>query len=185
MEVALANEGRLIERAKADPAQFAAVYDHYYSRVYTFVRYRVVDPATADDLTSDIFTTAFSRLSSYRPDRAPFAAWLFGIARNTVNSHFRRARYRRWLGLDAAGEQPDRSPQPDEAAARREQAHDLLQAVGRLSDREQEVLALKFAGGLTNRTIAELTGLSESNVGVTVYRAIRRLRADLNEENES
>lgn len=49
-----------------------------------------------------------------------------------------------------------------------------------LSDRERDLIALKFAAGLTNRRIAELTGLSENNVGVILYRAVQRLRVELN-----
>ena len=52
--------------------------------------------------------------------------------------------------------------------------------MSRLSHRERDLIGLKFAGGLTNRRIAALTGLSESNVGVILYRAVRRLRTELN-----
>ena len=51
-----------------------------------------------------------------------------------------------------------------------------------LSDREQEIIALKFAGGLKNRQIAEILGLSPGNVGTILYRAMRRLRRRLTEE---
>ncbi|MFQ6101807.1 MAG: RNA polymerase sigma factor [Anaerolineae bacterium] len=51
--------------------------------------------------------------------------------------------------------------------------------MARLSDRERDLIGLKFAAGLPNRRIAELTGLSENNVGVILYRAVRRLRAEL------
>ncbi len=54
-----------------------------------------------------------------------------------------------------------------------------MAAIGRLDERAQELLALKFTAGLTNRQIAKTTGLSASNVGVTLYRVIRRLRAEL------
>jgi DNA-directed RNA polymerase specialized sigma24 family protein len=63
---------------------------------------------------------------------------------------------------------------------RNETRAELLAAVPRLEDRERDLIALKFAAGLTNRRIAEITGLSESNVGVILYRAVRRLRAELN-----
>ena len=71
------------------------------------------------------------------------------------------------------------TPPPEEIAERDESRSELLEAVARLSERERELVALKFAAGLTHRTIAELTGLSEGNVGVILYRAVRRLRAVL------
>ena len=70
-------------------------------------------------------------------------------------------------------------PQPEEVAIRDETRAELLAAVARMSDRERDLIALKFAAGLTNRRIAKLTGLNESNVGVILYRAMRRLRAEL------
>ena len=63
--------------------------------------------------------------------------------------------------------------------AGREERDRLLAALARLPARERDLIGLKFAAGLTNRRIADLTGLTESNVGVILYRTIRRLRTDL------
>lgn len=88
---ALKNEPALIDRAKADPAEFEAIYEFYFARIYNYARYRVMDGSTADDLTSDIFETVLARLFTYDPERGPFGPWLFGIARNKVNYFLRRA----------------------------------------------------------------------------------------------
>jgi RNA polymerase sigma-70 factor (TIGR02952 family) len=175
----LPNELALVARARAEPAAFATIYDHYFPRVYNYVRYRVRDAGTADDITAQVFERALVSIGSYRPDRAPFAAWLFGIARNAVNDHLRAQRRRRWLSLEVLRGRPSAEPQPEEVTIHSETRAELLTAVARLSDRERDLIALKFAAGLTNRRIAELTGLSESNVGVILYRAVRRLRAKL------
>ncbi len=93
------------------------------------------DPTAADDVTSDVFTRVLQRLGTYRPDWAPFAAWLFGIARNAVSDHFRSTRRRRWISLDALRGRPAPVPQPEEEAMRRAAADELLAAVARLPDR--------------------------------------------------
>ena len=175
----LPNELALVARATAEPAAFAAIYDHYFSRVYNYVRYRVGDAETADDITAQIFERAMVNVGRYRPERAPFAAWLFAIARNAVNDHFRAQKRRRWLSLDVLRDRASAEPRPEEVVVQNETRAELLAAVARLSDREQDLIALKFAAGLTNRRIAEMTGLSQSNVGVILYRAVRRLRAKL------
>jgi RNA polymerase sigma factor (sigma-70 family) len=177
-----ANELALVARATVEPAAFAAIYDHYFPRIYTYVSYRVRDASTADDLTATIFERALAKIGTYRPDGAPFAVWLFAIARNAVNDHLRAQARQRWLSLDAihdwvSGERP-----PEEVVIAGEARDALLAAVARLSERERDLLALKFGAQLTNRRIAALTGLSESNVGVILYRAVARLRADLNRE---
>ena len=175
----LANELALVARATAEPAAFAAIYDHYFPRVYNYVRYRVRDAETADDITAQIFERALVSIGSYRPKRAPFAAWLFGIARNAVNDCLRAQRRHRWLSLEVLHGRASIEPQLEEIAIHSDTRAELLAAVARLSDRERDLIALKFAAGLTNRRIAELTGLSESNVGVILYRAVRRLRSEL------
>jgi RNA polymerase sigma factor (sigma-70 family) len=59
----------------------------------------------------------------------------------------------------------------------REQEIRLLQSyVAQLSKVEQEIISLKFGGEMTNRQIAKTLGLSESNVGIIIYRAVRKLR---------
>ena len=175
----LPNELALVVRAVAEPTAFAAIYDHYFPRVYNYVRYRVRDAETADDITAQVFERALVSIGSYRPERGPFGAWLFAIARNAVSDHLRAQRRRRWLSLEVLRDRASAEPQPEEVAIHSETRAELLAAVARLSERERDLIALKFAAGLTNRRIAELTGLSYSNVGVILYRAVRRLRVKL------
>jgi RNA polymerase sigma-70 factor (ECF subfamily) len=175
----LPNERALVAQAVAEPAAFAAIYDHYFPRVYNYARYRVGDAQTADDVTAHIFERVLRRLGEYRPERRPFAAWLFAIARNAVNDHLRAQRRHPWLSLDALRDRASAAPPPEEVVERDEGRSALLAAVARLSERERELVALKFAAGLTNRDMAALAGLSEANVGVILYRAVRRLRAEL------
>lgn len=175
----LPNELALVAQASTDTSAFAAIYDHYFPRIYNYIRYRIQDAGTTDDLTAQVFERTLLNIEKYRQDKAPFSAWLFAIARNAVNDHFRAQQRRRWLSLEAVRDWISPEPQPGEAVADSELQGQLLAAVARLSSREQDLVGLKFGGGLTNRRIAELTGLSENNVGIILYRAVRRLRADL------
>lgn len=175
----LSNEHTLIDRAKSDPAYFEAIYEFYFARVYNFARYRVLDADTADDLTSEIFETVLAKLHTYDPERGPFAPWLFAIARNTVNYHLRRQKIRQWLSLEHLQHLAGKGPAPVEIAIKNENHRRLLEAVGRLDGRERELIALKFTAGLTNRTIAEMTGLKENHVAVILHRAVKRIRAQM------
>jgi RNA polymerase sigma-70 factor (ECF subfamily) len=112
-----------------------------------------------------------------------FPGWLFRIARNEVGQFYRRQRPQ--TSLDARLDLPSPKESPFEAAARQEELAALLAALAELSPREQEIIALKFASGLSNRQIAEATGLSDSNVGVILFRAIRKLRDRLDTAEET
>ena len=175
----LPNELALVAQATTEPAAFAVIYDHYFPSIYNYVRYRVVDADITDDLTAQVFEKVLGSLEGYHPERGAFAAWLFTIARNMVNDHLRAKRRRRWLSLDILRGKANPASQPEETIVRNETRAELLRAVTRLSDREQDLLTLKFVAGLSNGRIAELTGLSQSNVGVILYRTVRSLRVEL------
>ena len=179
----LTNELILVDQAKADPEAFAAIYDIYFARIYNYARYRVLDPLTADDLTSEIFEKVLVKLHTYQSERGPFSAWLFTISRNTVNYHLRKQKIRQWVSLENFRNQASREPKPDEQFTKDETQRELLGVISRLSEQERELIALKFNGGLTNRTISEITGLKENNVAVILHRVIKRIRAQL-EVNE-
>ena len=181
----MANETDLAARAADEAAAFAAIYDHYFPRVYNYVRYRVRDLDLTDELTSLIFERALTRISTFQPEKAPFGAWLFAIARHAIQDHFRAERRRRWLSLDFFVEHPSPGVLPEEAADQADTIQRMLNAVSQLDAREQDLIALKFTSRLDNVQIARITGLSESNVGVILYRALRRQRTLLNGKENS
>lgn len=67
-------------------------------------------------------------------------------------------------------------PSPEELAIRDDEHQAMFQAMAKLRDKERNIIAMKFAAGLKNSEIAELMGVSESNIGVVVYRIINKLR---------
>lgn len=182
LELNPADELALVARAKADTAAVAALYDHYFHLIYKYVLYRVSDAQIADDLVSQIFERMLSDLGRYQPELAPFGAWLFGIARHVVENYYRTKKRQNWLSLEGIFNLPNNDPIPEEAFLKIEQGDHLLRSLAKLSDRERDLIGLKFAGGLTNREISTLTRLTEANVGVILYRAIQRLRTELTKE---
>jgi len=160
--------------ATAEP-DWDAVYAEQLPRVYNFFRYRLANDAVAEDLTSRTFEKAWLARSRYRRDLAGFATWLLSIARNVAVDHFRAQRPH--LPLEAAEEVAANRTPHDEVARDSDLAR-LGALMQGLPQREQELLALKYGAEATNRTIAELTGLSESNVGTILHRVVQTLRRD-------
>ncbi len=174
-------ELNLVRQARTDARAFGALYDHYFPRVYNYVYFRIQERETADDLVSIIFTRALERLETYREERGPFGVWLFRIAHNVVVDHYRSAGRPASVSLEQSGPLVSSAPSPEQSLTQKQETQALLALVYRLTEREQEIIGLKFGGGLTNRKIAKLLELKENHVAVILYRAIARLRRGLAE----
>jgi RNA polymerase sigma factor (sigma-70 family) len=172
----LASEPAIAGEFPDAESAFERAYGREFPRVYAYVRYRVGNADTADDLTSQAFLRALDRLATFDPLKGEIGPWLLGIARNVVRDHLRARRRWRWLPLDWLGERADPGPDPERGLIRSELEQRLLDALAALSARERDILGLKFGAGLTNRAISRVTGLGESHVAVVVYRAVGRLR---------
>jgi len=150
------------------------VFAEQLPRVYNFLRYRLGSEALAEDLTSITFEKAWRHRHRYRRDLAKFSTWLLTIARNTAVDHRRTEPLHSPL---EAAENEAAAETPEEEAMLRSNFARLSALLAGLPDRERELLALKYGAGATNRAIAQVTGLSESNVGTIVHRAVAALRA--------
>ena len=152
---------------------FAALYERCFTRVYGYVASLLRDRSAAEDVTAQAFERAYRKRSSYRAGRGSAEAWLFGIARNAALDELRRRR--RQAPLDAEPE--DRTlPGPDEQADLALKRDVVRAALATLDARDRDLVALKFAGGLSNAEIARVLDTTESNVGTRLHRTVTKLR---------
>jgi len=163
---------------------FAELYEGYIDKVFRYIQYRVNNVQLAEDLTSAVFEKALVNFSKYSSDKASFSTWIFSIARNVVIDHYRVSRKRQTTSLDEAIEMPSRDLPPEEELERKEQLECLGVCLAELSEEEQEIIRLKFGAELNNRQIAKMLGLSETNVGTKLYRAVRKLRDNFQEAKD-
>jgi len=158
-------------------------FDQYFSRLYAYAIYRLQDPNLAHEIVSMTFTAAISRSDHFDPNKGSMDSWLFGIARNVIRKHLRARRIRELISLDSLFSHPLSSQRwVEEIAAENQVLAELLPRIGNLPEREREILSLKFGGEMSNRDIAKIMGLTQSNVGVILYRTLRRLREQMHEE---
>nr|QGT50822.1 specialized sigma subunit of RNA polymerase [uncultured Elusimicrobia bacterium] len=158
---------------------FTALYQEFFKPVFSYVLCRVGDRALAEDLCAAAWRKAYEKQHQFQPEKGTFRQWIFTIARNEINMHHRLYYVRKFLSLTGWEEAVSVSPvyeQHSEEEAR------LLHAVSRLNEREKELVALKFYSGLNNRQIAAQTGMTESNVGTVLSRAISKLRKEIKDE---
>jgi RNA polymerase sigma-70 factor (ECF subfamily) len=164
-----------------DEASFADIYRQELPRVFNYFRFRIGDDTNAEDLTSETFEKAWRSRAQYRHDRAAFTTWLFTIAQRVLVDYLRKNKT--VIPLEALHELPADETTED-AILKQADFTRLNVLLAQLADRDRELVSLRYGAGLTNRTIARLTGLSESNVGVLLHRAVQKLRKDWREEEE-
>jgi RNA polymerase sigma-70 factor (ECF subfamily) len=150
------------------------IYLDLAPRVYNYFRYRLGQESEVEDLTARTFEKAWIAREQYRRDLAGFSTWLFKIAQNLIVDHFRSRRNH--VAIDQAVSVT--SDDITESNLERQSDLSRLASLTReLPPRERELLALKYGAGISNRDIARLTGLTESNVGSILHRLVQNLRA--------
>jgi RNA polymerase sigma factor (sigma-70 family) len=139
-------------------------------RVYSYVAYRVGDGPDAEDITSETFERALRYKKSYDSSKGEPVAWLIGIARRCIEG--------RPPSLELSSDHIDTADHRDlEDDALRRIA--LSSAVGRLEERDRDLIALRYGADLTARQIAELQGAKTNAIEVALHRALGRLREHL------
>jgi RNA polymerase sigma factor (sigma-70 family) len=157
---------------------FADLYQEYLPKVYRYISYRITDTHQAEDLTSIVFEKALTKFQSYSSEKAAFSTWIFSITRNTLIDYFRASHKVQTVQIEEAPPPSSREPSPEDELVKSEEFQKLQHCLSHLAAQEREILSLKFGGEMNNRQIARMTGLSESNVGVIIYRAVRKLRGE-------
>jgi RNA polymerase sigma-70 factor (ECF subfamily) len=171
-DVSVATETAPSSAAAPVAESFEELYRRTFPRVYAYVSSLLRDRSAAEEVTSQAFERAYRRRSSYRPGRGPVEAWLFGIARNAALDELRRRSRRARLEDEPAAPLASAADEA-EGLLRRET---VRAALASLDPRERDLIALKFAGGLSNAEIARVLGMSESNAGTKLHRTIEKLR---------
>ncbi len=149
--------------------------DDLYAYVFTLLR----EPSAAEDVTALAFERAYRRQRSFDRRRGVERAWLFGIARNAALDELRRRRRHASLLVDPQDPGIEETADGhDEDVLLRRTA--VRAALAQLPARERELIALKFHAGLSNAEIAQVLGVSESNAGTMLHRAVQKLRRAVN-----
>ena len=151
--------------ARRDADWFDTLFTGYAPAVYRFV-VRRVQRADADDLTADVFVTAWRRREQIPVDKE--LAWLYRTAGFIVANHHRKLRPLSLPDLPEVGE-PDMTQWRDDA-------DDVRQVFAELSERDRQVLLLTAWDGLSADQLATVLGISRGGADAALSRARARLR---------
>src|SRR6266545_5043588 len=164
--------------AAADP-RWREWYEALGAAVYGFIRFHVASPDEAEDLAADTFLKAFRSAGRFDARRAGVRTWLLSIARNAVRDHRRRSRLRRHLPLASLRDLVSEHPSPEERLLWAEHVRHVLEALEQLSDRDREIIGLRYGSELAPAEVAAILGVSEATTRTRLWRAVKRLRRAL------
>jgi RNA polymerase sigma factor (sigma-70 family) len=155
---------------------FDRLYRSSRDDLYAYVASLLHDGPAAEEVTATAFERAYRKRRRFDPSRGEPRAWLFGIARNAALDELRR----RGRQAELTAEPADLDGAAVEAGAESSERRLALKtALARLEPRERELIALKFFAGLGNAEISSVIGISESNAGTRLHRAVTKLREAL------
>lgn len=172
---------RLVEETqKGNAKAFGEIYDLYFLQIHKYVAYRVAHEQV-EDMVANVFVKAWTKIKKYHKGSQPFSSWLFRIAHNSVIDHYRTYRQHYELEERIADDHERMNPQHlVEKSLDGERVH---RALKKLDSNYQEVILLKYMNELSNKDIAQVLKTSESNVRTLQFRALKKLRTLLEEQD--
>jgi len=158
--------------------QLVHAFNTYYEKVYNYFSCRIHNHEQAQDLTGEVFYKVAAAWPRYDPVKGAVSTWIFNIARNLLSDYWRKKRHIQVELEEISDGSRDLAEHLEMEESKRRPRDALLT----LSEREQEILSLKYSADLKNTEIATLTGLSQTNVGIILFRTVRKLREKLKKD---
>lgn len=171
----LEKERTVIEAAKKDHRKFGPLYERYFKQIFLFVLKRVHDQNLSGDITSAVFLKAMTKIGQYEHKGYPFSAWLYRIAINEVNMHFRKSN--RHITVEIADKDVivmmDVMEEPSD---NEQEINHLLSALTLLKETDQQLIELRFFDKCSFKEIGAVLKTTEGNAKIKTYRALDKLK---------
>ncbi len=173
----LDGEQNLIKGAvRGEASAFGSLYDHYQPKIYRFVLLKVSQREDAEDLTHQVFLSAWQNIETYRSLGFPFSSWLYQIARNLVIDHYRMKKSD--VRLDSVDPEFFITPVKLELTVERDMDMErVLTAVAHLKQEYQDVVIMRFIEELSLKEVAAALQKSEGAIKLVQHRALKELKA--------
>jgi len=167
-------EYETVKHAAKDPAKFQALYDKYFNTIFNFIFRKIDDEDITADLTSQTFLKALGNLKRYKFKGVPFSAWLYRIASNEVNKHYRTGNRKLVYSFDES-EFEQLIEQNTEQEIQVDIDH-IIRKMQTMSESDIEVLELRFFEEKSFAEVAFILDISEANAKMRTYRAVNKLK---------
>ena len=183
----LDGEENLIELAVGgDSSAFGSLYDHYQAMIYRFVVIKVGSREEAEDITHQVFLSAWQKIGAYKHRGYPFSSWLYRIARNQIVDHYRAKRTE--VSIDKIDPELFAATERSSAdLAQKFRIENVQRAIAALKPDYQDVIIMRFVEDVSLKEAAAALKKSEGAIKLIQHRAIKELKKALGDEttNES
>lgn len=170
----------LVQKAQTDLNSFGHIYERYFEKIYKFFHFRLRDEENSQDLTSETFEKALTKLHTFKDHGYPFSTWLFRIAHNVLVDFFRTRKHRQNTSFDELLPSEEPFITLDYALIDNQEAvakvKEIIATFPRL---HQDIWGLKLSSDMSNKEIAETLNINANNVNVIIFRGIQVIKEKL------
>jgi RNA polymerase sigma-70 factor (ECF subfamily) len=177
-EAEIQYEYQILERSKRNPKAFGELYEKYFDRIFNFIYRQVDDEDITADLCSQTFLSALKHVERYQFRGVPFSAWLYKVASNEVNKHYRKKKKVQVFSIEEVRIRELFEQEND--GWNETQLERLLLYLKELPTDMLRVLELRFFEDKDFKEIAFILDITESGAKMRTYRALDRLRHNFN-----
>ena len=163
-------------------ASFAALYEHFFGKIFRYVSFKTGSVVEAEDITGDVFVKMLESINSFKWQGYPFSSWLFRIAHNMIVDYFRKKSRKKTVPIDAASSLAGAAT-PADLDGRIDldlKMVEVQQAMQDLTSLQQEVISLRFAAGLSVSETAHAVGKKENAVKALQHAGLKKLKRSMN-----
>jgi len=174
------NEKEIIERAiKGEASAFGLLYNKYQPKLFRFILLKVSQREEAEDLTHQVFLSAWQNIKFFENQGLPISSWLYKIARNKIIDFYRTRKE-----INSIEDIPDEilalsTKSGEEEISQKIELETIYKALKKLPSDYQEIILMRFVEGLSYKEISQITGKSNGAIRVNQFRAIRQLKKEL------
>ena len=152
-------------------AQKEEIYREYQNKVFGYIRSKINDSTTAEDLTADVFLKVYSKLDEFDDSKASVSTWIFTITRNTLTDYYRTRRV-----YEEIPETLEEEGSIEEDVCNADMLEKLAYALTKLDEREREIIVGRYYSGKTLKEIADCMDISYAYVKVLQNKALSELK---------
>lgn len=173
----LEDEKKHIKQAQqGNKEAFGLLYDHYIAKIYRYVLFKVSKQEEAEDLTHEVFLSAWQNIQGYKYQGLPFSSWLYQIARNAVIDFYRTSK--KTVQIEMVNEEFIKTYLPTPKLLDIEfEFQKIKKYIAKLKPEHQDVLIMRFIEELPHGEIAVALGKSEGAIRLIQHRALKELKS--------